>query len=144
MNINGDWYLPNGEKHTGELINDDVKGRLSLVLYTDKYIEGVLIEKNFRNTAILFHKVILSDFCTLYNCKFVRGEKLGDRLYKIHYEAEFMFRNIKIESPDEFKISTATFMYSDLSTWFDGSTSLYKLEGKGGYMLTERKLSKIC
>ena len=129
----GEWHLPNGKKYPGQLIIDSKKETIQLNIFGTEFIEGEII-KIPDTYPQHFHTIILGECdieMTLYNCHWAGCEEVAKNLYRIEYRIEYVFTGIHFPDPSML-IRGGTFIFPNLSTWYDGQLFLDKLEGRKG------------
>ncbi len=131
---NGEWYLPKGKKYPGHLIHNREKEIIQLEIFGNEFIEGSTIESSIGHQQ-QYHPIILGYFScnkTLYNCQFENCIEIGKDLFQITYRIEFVFTNVHFIEDSSIPVRAGTFIFPNLSCWYDGSLFLDKLKGKGG------------
>lgn len=126
---NGEWYLP--EKQTilpGKLIIDNDKKTIILNLYCENFLNGDKII--MKNSNIVNYEMILGDvheIISLYQCHFMRLQRIGNSLYKLSYRIEYVFFNVHISKISDLLINKAEVVFPFLSSFFDGYSSFKDL-----------------
>jgi hypothetical protein len=122
---NGEWYLP--EKQTilpGKLVIDKDEKSIILHLYCENFLNGDKIE--IKGRKINNHEMILGDvhqIISLYHCRFMRLQRIGNSLYKLSYRIEYIFFNIHLPKISDLLILKAEINFPFLSSFFDGYSS---------------------
>lgn len=141
----GEWSLPGGVKQPGRIVFDKDKKRIELQIFGAAYIEGELVKGNkpYYHPEH-FHPIIYGDGqveITLYNCSWTGSDKLTNDLYQVNYKIGYLINGIHLKTNGG-QIRGGTFMFSHLSTWFDGDLFLEKLKGDDAEFFDGSKMVK--
>lgn len=132
----GEWFLPDSDlKLSGKLIIDSDKRKIELVLYGTHYIEGLRIDlADHDNHSEYAHEIILGrthfENLTVISCRWTQTKPLGPDFYEVRFKGSLVLHRVHISKIDDLRISKALLKFPYLSSWYDGSTSPFKLDYK--------------
>ncbi|HMJ71517.1 MAG TPA: hypothetical protein VK508_21625 [Cyclobacteriaceae bacterium] len=130
----GQWFLPGSTvKMPGELLVNEAKGSIILVLYGKSYIEGLAFNPEIINDGYQhFHEVIHGKTAfsciTLLNCSYHGVRPLGLDLFEIKYSASIALHGGLLSSKSQLLIKNALLKFPYLSEWYDGTKSPFKID----------------
>jgi hypothetical protein len=145
LNPMGVWHASTeSEKLQGRIVTK--KKRYFLELYTNKTFESKALSIGDVNVKFFNYPIIKGTGqtiygrnCTLYNCRFAGNKQLGEDVYRLRYEVEYIFYNASIENENELLVKGADFNFSYLSTWYDGAKSINRLDSHTGIFINGKE-----
>lgn len=140
----GEWFLPGSDLLLpGGLRFEESTKLILLELYSDKYLDASPVikvdpdrdkrynSKNYNDDYAYKHGIIFGkgfETVTLYDAHWNGTNELGGELYELTYRIGFVFFGAHFSQFSEACISTATFQFPYIGSWFDAETSLFPLK----------------